>query len=353
MRKYYRNIILSKTPLKSQFRYNDIFQILPINDSNIPISPYNNHFPLFLEFYIDHDTKTKPKKTDILDELATQETVKTEIINVLSVLSNHRFFNYRVENHQWAIMTPSVKFADLNPEQQELYNNQYSSWTISGFLYPGLRKDLLIDSFTDFKFPTTQLISPSYKYFTDDPVDSKNKEITLPDSIISSLDNYYNLSSKTKKRIKSAVYMICDGIDIADYRRSLAFLSFVSAIENIVTIEFDDSSIVFECNSCQRIAKSPHSCPNCGQPIWGIKTKFKEFLKKFVAGGASSVDKYNKIYNLRSKIAHAGRLLLGDYDLSLNNSDSKNDDWLMKLETLQLARISITNWLRYPDKASK
>ena len=61
MRKYYRRIVFSKTPLKSQFRYKDRFQILPNDSENAPKSPYNKHFPLFLEYYIDFDDNQHPK----------------------------------------------------------------------------------------------------------------------------------------------------------------------------------------------------------------------------------------------------------------------------------------------------
>jgi len=353
MRKYYRRIVFTKTPLKSQFRYLDKFQILPIDSLNAPSSPYNDHFPLFLEYFIEFDEDQSPKDIDIFDDLSAQQVVEYEIINILSVLSNHHFFKYKTASNQWAITTPNIGFDNLSPEQKIAFNNQFSTWTFSGYIFPGLKDELEIESFTEFKFPPTPLISNYYHYFTHDPIDNKESEISFPATIVNCLDNYYSLSSKTFKKIKSSLSLICDGLDISDSKRSLAFLSFVSAIEAFVGLEFSDKEVEFECNSCKTIQNSPYLCPDCGRPIWGIKTKFKEFLRKFVAGSERSVSTYNSIYNLRCKIAHQGQLFIGDYELSLNNMEKKGNDWLMKLKTLQLARISLTNWLRYEEKASR
>lgn len=338
---------------KSQFRYQDRFQILPIESKAAPTCPYSKHFPLFLEYYIDFDKTKAAKGIDIFDDLSAQQVIEYEIINILSVLSNHRFFKYKADGSQWAMTTPSVEFKDLPAEQTKEYNNQISTWTVSGYVYPGLKEELEIEHFTDFIFPETPLVSPYYEYFTHDPVENEKGEILFPETIISCLDNFYSLSAKTSKKIKSSVSLICDGIDISESKRSLAFLSFVSAIEAFVGLEFSDKEIEFDCNSCKTIKKSPYQCPECGEPIWGIKTKFKEYLKKFVAGGEKSISTYNQIYNIRCKIAHRGQLFIGDYEYSLENMDKKENDWLMKLKTLQLARLSLTNWLRYDKKASR
>ena len=51
-------------------------------------------------------------------------------------------------------------------------------------------------------------------------------------------------------------------------------------------------------------------------------------------------------------MTHTGKLFLSDYELSFSEkSNVKNeDDRLMRLKTLQLFRISLDCWLRYPKK---
>lgn len=353
MRKYYRTIVFTKTPLKSQFRYKNKFQILPIESKVAPSCFYSKHFPMFLEYYVDFEKANSDKEIAPFEMMAARLAVENEIINILSVLSNHHFFKYKSSGGQWVITLPNVEHKKMTNDQKTDFNNQYSSWSLNSYIYPELKEDLEITKFSVFKLPITPLIEDYFSYFTKNPIENEKKEICFPATIVSCLDNFYSLSAKTQRKIKSSVALICDGIDISDSKRSLAFLSFVSAIEAFVGLEFSDKEIEFECKRCKSLAVSPYTCPSCGKPIWGIKAKFKEFLKKFVAGSEKSVTTYNKIYNLRCKIVHQGQLLIGDYELSLENMNQKEYDWLMKLKTLQLARISLTNWLNYEEKASR
>ena len=262
MRKYYRRIIFSKTPLKTQFRYRDVFQILPIVSNSAPINPLARHFPLFLEYYIDFDGDER--EIDIFEDLAAQQKKEFELINLLSVLTNHRFFKYLSDRNEWAIMTPNIGFDNLSEEQKLLYNNQNSSWVIGGYMYPNLKKELEIEQLSEQKHPETPLISPYYQYFTNNPVENHEGKIRFPETIVSCLDNYFSSSEKVLKKVKSCIYLTCDGIDIQDNKRSLAFLSFVSAIEGLVSLEVADDEITFECHNCKTIKDSPHQCPKCG-----------------------------------------------------------------------------------------
>jgi hypothetical protein len=355
MSKYYRRIIFTKTPLKTQYNYNNVFQILPIDSKIAPTNPYAEDFPLFLEYFIDFEEKDKNDKLDILSELAIQQKKEFEIVNLLSALTNYRFFKYQTNKNCWAITTPNVGFDNITEEVKRIYNNQYSSWSITGYMYPGLKSELEIVGFTERKLPKMNLISPYYQYFTDNPVENKDGEISFPETISDCLYNYFSLSDKTLHKVKSCIYLACDGIDIANMKRSLGFLSFISAIEGLVGLEASDKEITFECKSCQTIKDSPYRCPQCNSPIWGIKTKFVEFLKKFVAGSEKSAQTYKEIYNFRSKITHKSQLFTGDYELSLEEEhlSIERTDWIMRLKTLQLFRLSLSNWLRYPEKQNK
>lgn len=355
MRKYYRRVVFSRTPLKTQFRYKDIFQILPIDSQIAPTNPYARHFPLFLEYYLDFEEKDIQTEIDLFVEFTAQNKREFEIVNLLSVLTNHRFFKYQSDRNEWAILTPNIGFEKLNDEQKRLFNSQHSSWVIGSYVYPGLRKELEIDKLTENKFPKMALIYPYYQYFTNDSVEKAEGKIRFPETITSCLDNYFALSAKTLQKIKSCIFLTCDGIDISENKRSLAFLSFISAIEGLVGLEVSDNEITFECKNCKTIKESPYECLKCGRPIWGIKTKFVEFLRKFVAGSEKSAQLYREIYNLRCKITHQSQLFLGDYELSLDEDKLKIEhmDWLMRLKTLQLVRLSVSNWLIFPEKQKK
>ena len=50
----------------------------------------------------------------------------------------------------------------------------------------------------------------------------------------------------------------------------------------------------------------PITCKICELPIWGVKTKFKTFLAKYVTSSNDAMKKFNRIYNLPSDIFHNG-----------------------------------------------
>ncbi|HCY40555.1 MAG TPA: hypothetical protein DHV48_04260 [Prolixibacteraceae bacterium] len=350
MIRYIRCIYFTETPLKGKFRFDDIFQIFPLYSKKAPYSPYAEHYPFFLEYTIDLEPNVfHALDSDILEKLVFQKNLEREIIEVLTVLSNHRFFNNDKGNH-WGVMSPPLKFEELEKEEREIYNNQYSSWCINQYVYPGLFEELIIGQFTNTEFPDIELI-PHSKYFITDPVENRNGIISFPDTIESCLFNYFSLERLSKKKIKAAIHLINNGIELFEKMPSVAFLCFVSSIETMISIEMNDKDIEF-CSSCKTLKKSKFACEKCGSPIWGIRKKFVEYLKKFVAGGVESQKKYKRIYDLRSNIAHNGQLLLSEIDSSSFEIDGRKNEWLKELEVQQIARISIVNWLSYKEKVN-
>lgn len=334
MKKYYKTIVFSNSILKTSFRFEDKFQILPIDMEGKPQSPAARHFPLFLEYTIDYQNK---EPTDIFTLLSIKHNAEKEILNLLSCLTNHRIFHYDTSMIGWGIKMPNKLADDLTEEERQELDDQESCMFMGVYSYKGLKDDLRIEQFTDFK--TTALFKEAqmHEYFTENPIDDYKHEVCFPNTLYTALHNYYNLSSETRKKVNSCIYLACDGMDISSNKRSLSFLSYISAIEGLVGLE-DDSS--------------PEICPKCNRPIFSINQKFVGFLSKFVAGSAKSQRKYKDIYNLRSRITHSGKLFLGDYELSFdeNNEEKSYNDWLMRLETLQLFRISLDSWLRYSEK---
>jgi hypothetical protein len=90
MKKYYKALVFSNSILKTSFRFEDKFQILPIDMEGKPKSPYARHFPMFLEYTIDYQND---EPTDFFLLGAVKINKEKEILNLLSCLTNHRFFN--------------------------------------------------------------------------------------------------------------------------------------------------------------------------------------------------------------------------------------------------------------------
>ena len=334
MKKYYKALVFSNSVLKTSFRFEDKFQVLPIDMRGKPQSPAARHFPLFLEYTIDYQNN---EPTDIFILGSIKHNAEKEILNLLSCLTNHRFFKYDTSMIGWGIKMPNKLADDLTEEERQEIDNQESCMFMGVYYYPGLKEDLIIEQFTNFKPTASFKEAQMHEYFTDNPIDDYNHEVCFPNTLYTALHNYYNLSSETRKKVNSCIYLACDGMDISSNKRSLSFLSYISAIEGLIGLENDSS---------------PEICPQCKRPVFSVNQNFVKFLSKFVAGSVKSQKKYKDIYNLRSRITHSGKLFLSDYELSFDESNGEKEysEWLMRLETLQLFRISLDSWLRYTEK---
>ena len=237
----------------------------------------------------------------------------------------------------WGIKMPNKLADDLTEEERQEIDNQESCMFMGVYYYPGLKEDLIIEQFTNFKPTASFKEAQMHEYFTDNPIDDYSHEVCFPNTLYTTLHNYYYLSSETRKKVNSCIYLACDGMDISSNKRSLSFLSYISAIEGLIGLENDSS---------------PEICPQCKRPVFSVNQNFVKFLSKFVAGSVKSQKKYKDIYNLRSRITHSGKLFLSDYELSFDESNGEKEysEWLMRLETLQLFRISLDSWLRYTEK---
>jgi len=342
--KFYRNIIFSKTPLTGYFRFKDQFQIYPCDFANAPKSKHASDIPMIIEYWVDEDENPEVSEDfeSIKEFIATttnQVNKLNSITRLLTAITNHRIHNYSDTELKWGIPLPD------NTEDEKV-NNSTSSLIMGLYYYPNIGSDLKIDKFSDERHKRIELVSHKL-YYTNDPFDDKNKEIKFPDSIYIILEKYFSLDLNSKKIIDSICHLTCNGVDLKTKMKSISFISFVSSIETLVNFEYKDQkdAIEFECHDCQTIKSSPIVCHKCGRPIWGVKAKFKRFLKTYVASSEDAQTKFNRIYNLRSNIVHNGMLLLGDEQMDWAKSNKADSQFMTHLETMQLARLSLVNWL--------
>ncbi|XOV68624.1 MAG: hypothetical protein ACFHU9_05475 [Fluviicola sp.] len=342
---YCRNIIFSKTPLKSCLKFEDQFQIYPLEFENAPKFDRATDIPLVIEYWIDEDEEVEISDEfesikELMKSTTLQEKKRNRVTRLLSVVTNHWCFQYKEEGVKWGIPFPSD---DLSEEE---VNSQSAQPIIPIYSYPSLTSDLYISAFTEQTGPSPEFI-PHSIYYVFDPVENSTGAITFPHTIFHTLDAYFKLDSNTQKKIDTICHLISCGLELENKMKSLAFVSFVSAIESLVSIDFKmkKGDVEIDCKRCQSIKSSPINCPDCGKPIWGISAKFKEFLKTYVATSDDSNKKFNRIYRLRSRIAHNGSLLIGDEFFDWSKSDKSDSDWKILLEAKQASRLAVVNWL--------
>lgn len=349
-RKFNRKVIFSKTPLTTAFRFGDIFQIYPCDFLNAPQSDHCSDIPLVIDYWYDLDENPEvDSEYDSIKEFASEGVNQINrlkrITNILTAVTNHRFFDYTSTSTKWGIVMPEQDELEKIIASSEPWENP-SRVFLPRYEYSNLAKDKVLTEFAPIRHQHTQLVK-HIDYYLNDPIESRDKVITLPQTIHDLLTKYFSIEKKQRTIIDTVAHLICNGIDLEKEMKSLSFLSFVSSIESLVNFEYKDKKddIEFECNDCQAIKNSPIKCPKCGRPIWGVKAKFKTFLKTYVAKSEDSIAKYNRIYNLRSDIVHNGMLLLGDEQLDWKKSKKADSQWMTHLETKQLARLALVNWL--------
>ena len=349
-KKYIKNIIFSKTPLKTIYRFSDEFQIYPINIEGYPISKKTEHFPLIIEFHYEENEieKVVPFKNEDdkdLNEMISETSFQTnkliQITNLLSTITNYRFFFYRHTEMNWAIPIPD----DINDENREEINNMSSVWSAKIYYFKDMGKQLQIKEFSTPNFETTErILQRDYYYY--DPIESNEKEITLPHTIDVILNKYFSLESKEREIVDSSIHQFCNGVDLFKNMKSLSFFSFISSIETMVNYEFKDDIVKYDCNDCKSLKESSYQCQKCGNPIWGISAKFREYLFRYVSNSPEGRKLYNAVYNIRSKITHTGYLMSGDKFLDWDFSDKTEEISMKHLEAMQLCRRSLANWLQ-------
>lgn len=346
MRKYSRNIIFTKTPLKGIFRFDDIFQIYPLNLANGINSEKAKLFPCLIEFWIDSEDIQQKKIFDSkeIDATFSEGTTFTnkiiEITDLLSTISNFRFIYNRSPDVFWSLQIPEDNAVDVNSLSSHL--------SIDLYYYPTMAKELAIEEFSNPDFKDIELI-PKNEYYSNDPIESKNKVINFPDNIYDVLRNYFNLPKEKKIIINATVYQLTNAIDLQVKMKSLSFLSAVSSIETLVTYENKNIKVEYECNDCKTLKTSSRACKKCNRPIWGMAANFREFLFKYVSSKEGAHKFYNEIYNIRSKIAHTEYLINSEQFLNWDFSDKTGKVNLQLVAAIQLGRRSVNSWILFSE----
>lgn len=343
-RKYHRNLIFCNSPLKKKYRCKDIFQISPIPKEMELDYENPTHFPILLEYWIDlsevKDITLEALEDicDLISESTLQNNWLNKIVRLLTAFTNHYFFIYGTEQ-AW-FMPLDLKIS------KEDYNKISSSWGMKFYHKYGIKNYLLIDKLTDVNLENIEEKAHN-EYFQRPDIDNRKAEITISKYTNAMFEAFFLLNEMERKYFDSAVTLIYNGLQIKDKMRSLAFLSFISSIETMTSLEFKDKQeeIKLKCNSCNTIENSPYSCVKCGSPIWGISQQFKLYLKEYLTSDPKANSVINKLYGIRSKIVHSGQLLLGDSFMDWEKNKQQNEEYESLISIIQYSKISLVNWL--------
>lgn len=347
-RKYCSNIIFTTSPMTGHYRYSDIFQIYPIPFEDKLQFEKATHFPIIIEYWVDENEKKKISNPmfegneESISILTLQNNWLHLLTRLLSVFTNHRFFLYD-SDQAW--------FFPLN---SAITDSTQSSWGCKHYYHDRLNKKLNISEFSKIQVP--QIASVKHTdYFQYPNIDDQTIAVTISEHTNLLFTAYQMLSIEEKKFFDAAITLICNGQDLKDKMKSIAYISFISSIETMSALQFKEKqdTIKFHCNSCKLIKSSPYTCPECNNPIWGISQQFKQYLAIYLSTDPSLNSVLNTIYSIRSKIVHSGQLLLGDAFIDWDKQGQQNKEFETLISLMQYSKLSICNWLLLNAKEKK
>lgn len=353
MKEFYINktICFTNKKLIKKFKC-DWFQIYPV-DNYINSDLKTNHFPFILEYKITKDDIQIISHEDFLKEDENNEPIEgvdkefwsklnheynvmTYILRLLSVVTNHNFFIYNANDQGW--------FLNLDGKTNEEIHCKYGVK-----LYKDSNNQNLgyLSEFSENHYEEVDYIKHSDYYQVPDIDNEGNGELQMSEHSLFFFNSIKKLSELQKRYFDSAVVLINNGTKIRNEMKSLAFLAFISSIETMTSLEgkINKEEIEFECDSCKSIKSSNYTCGKCNAPIWGIGQQIKIYLKKYLSADDKFKTAINKLYNYRSKIAHAGSLLTGDINFEWNDPKKRGAHYEALIASMQYSKMSLVNYV--------
>jgi hypothetical protein len=334
MKQYYRKIIFTKVPLGGYYRYRDFFQIFPAEFQDMPDNPYKEHYPNILEYWFTEEEKIiRKSEYENLNELftltATTVTKEDKIISLLNSFTNNTFFKYDYHEGVWAI---PILYNRDNGEISEEINKLSPQWSMRIFHFPTLPSQLQITEFTELSVKEIPRIPHNLFYTIEPNLDNdRKKAILLPITIDMILDSYFSLDKEIMSIIDAALGFNVAAVELRTTKRTLALLSSFTAVETMINLEYREQEV--------------EKCKGCNQPRFSIARKFREYLLKYIGDSPENKKKFNSYYNFRCKIVHTGMRLKAEVLFSDYSAEEIEEEFITRIEILQLGKLAIANWL--------
>ena len=142
--------------------------------------------------------------------------------------------------------------------------------------------------------------------------------------------NYFRLDAEARSRYDASIFLYQSMRKILLTSASMAIIGLISAIENLMEFE------------SKKTNKNPGQCTECGQLIYSISKRFKEFMGKFSEFDVDNPNALlNKFYSRRSSISHSGGIL--EIDRLFSKFSMKEHREFTEIESH--VRIALFNYL--------
>jgi hypothetical protein len=319
--RYHQVAAKSAVKVEGYYRYRDLFQILPV-PQYAPRPPFLiGEHPFLLEFPYTSSLDIMINGTRA-QELANKYS---RLLNLFLLGSVHLMND--MTQHRWVL-------------PKDFNEHMVSEHLQRGYIYPGLGQMSgslsSIDGISEISnVPFQEYYGSTYVYA------SAGNIMAIPDNLAYSLDLALALLSDDWIKLYMACTWFSQAERLWNESYSSAFIALVSAMECLT----DKPERCSECG--QALSERMDKCRVCHQAKFSITKHFKSLLDKYVpfVNTPEWKSTKNRIYTVRSELAHGLDLLLRDLDPSFHIGVKTVDEDQMLRDLYFITRLCIYNWL--------
>ncbi len=304
-------------PVTNCYRYRGKFQILPVpNGAPLPNVKIADH-PFLLQYWYNWSSHLSVSARRRLEQAQ-------KYLRLLDLLSGTRIHGGpRYIQHAW--VWPPMEEPD----------DRASRWAQLGYNYPGLTHE--IQGLSDMAGCQPVRFVPAAYHFAHLGVTGES--LALPDDVERALDLAFGLGAHDRKRLERALIYLGHAKSVWYESQSLSYVGHVMAIEALV----DKPE---RCEVCrQAILQQGTRCRACSQAMFGTTRAFKEFLETHAPAIHDEPGVRNRLYALRSALAHGYEVMLRDLSPLTSIGWYSRQESELEATLQRISGAAIRSWL--------
>jgi hypothetical protein len=307
-----QTVLFAYRPLKGWFRFRDVFQLIPMPaEAPRPFHGIGGH-PLLMQFRFSASSENAISQ--LRHSRANREI---ELLCAALTLDIQGAMPTTTHYHWVAAFGRDLS---SNPQPSSEYCMDAYLW------HPNRTPPEDYDSVHDFE-PVRRM--PYDEYYSQMGI-SMGPDMPLPDAFETLIERYFSRSAVERDRYIRACHWFQFSQRAAGYSNSASYSALVSAAEALMGPE----------------PPSLNRCPTCKRTTGGgSKKRFLAFLEEYAPSPAVSAKDRRQFYELRSAVAHGGRLLHSDRFAWGALTPSSLADWNSQRSMGNLMRVVLINWL--------
>lgn len=301
--------LFAALPVTGYFRFEDDFQILPVPEK----APRPNFLladhPFLLQFRFAGSVNP-------MVEQMRRHRRGIEIELLLSALLANHIRSDRTTVHRWVIPPPAGAAPRIQP----------SMLCQVGYFYEGSRG--IQEAFTTCgDVPALNIVAPA-EYYARFGIGC-NQELDLPANFGTGIAAYNRLPTPLQRKFLNSCFWLQHSHTIFQASRSASYMALILAVEALMPPPEAGKC----CETCKR---------NVGK---GPTQRFKEFIGRFAPTSERFCGELDRFYDIRSRLAHGGGLLLSDRQFFGSGGLEDFEDRQRQFHLHQFVQVATVNWL--------